>query len=89
MAGNASRIAVMPGDDIGPDVMAATAAELDAIGDEHARFQPCHGSDPDISGKGIANPVAMILSAALMPDWLGSQDGTGTVTRAIIDQLRS
>jgi 3-isopropylmalate dehydrogenase len=40
------------------------------IGDEHAVFQPSHGTAPDIAGKGIANPVATILSAALMLDWL-------------------
>lgn len=40
------------------------------IGDEHAVFQPSHGTAPDIAGQGIANPVAMILSAALMLDWL-------------------
>jgi 3-isopropylmalate dehydrogenase len=40
------------------------------IGDEHAVFQPSHGTAPDIAGKGIANPVAAILSAALMLDWL-------------------
>ena len=34
-------------------------------------FQPSHGSAPDIAGKGIANPVAMILSAAMMCDYLG------------------
>jgi 3-isopropylmalate dehydrogenase len=40
------------------------------IGDEHAVFQPSHGTAPDIAGQGIANPIAMILSAALMLDWL-------------------
>ena len=40
------------------------------IGDEHAVFQPSHGSAPDIAGKGIANPVATILSAAMMLEWL-------------------
>ena len=40
------------------------------IGDQHAVFQPSHGSAPDIAGKGIANPVAMILSVAMMLDWL-------------------
>jgi len=40
------------------------------IGDKYAVFQPCHGSAPDIAGKGIANPIAMILSAAMMLDWL-------------------
>jgi 3-isopropylmalate dehydrogenase len=43
------------------------------IGDTHAVFQPCHGTAPDIMGKGLANPTAMILSAALMLDWLGDK----------------
>jgi len=46
------------------------------IGDEHAVFQPCHGSAPDIAGKGLANPTAMILSAAMMLDWLGAKHGS-------------
>jgi 3-isopropylmalate dehydrogenase len=41
------------------------------VGDTHAVFQPSHGTGPDIAGKGIANPTAMILSAAMMLDWLG------------------
>jgi 3-isopropylmalate dehydrogenase len=40
------------------------------IGDEHGLFQPSHGSAPDIAGKGIANPLAAILSAAMMLEWL-------------------
>ncbi len=43
------------------------------IGDGHAVFQPCHGSAPDIAGKGIANPTAMILSGAMMLEWLGAR----------------
>ncbi len=43
------------------------------IGDTHAVFQPSHGTGPDIAGKGVANPTAMILSAAMMLDWLGSR----------------
>jgi 3-isopropylmalate dehydrogenase len=43
------------------------------IGDTHAVFQPCHGTAPDIMGKGLANPTAMILSAALMLDWLAER----------------
>src|SRR5437016_5484304 len=45
------------------------------IGDTHAVFQPCHGTAPDIMGKGLANPTAMILSAALMLDWLAGRHG--------------
>lgn len=43
------------------------------IGDRHAVFQPCHGTAPDIAGQGRANPVAMILSAAMMLEWLGEK----------------
>ncbi len=43
------------------------------IGDRHAVFQPCHGTAPDIMGRGLANPTAMILSAALMLDWLADR----------------
>jgi 3-isopropylmalate dehydrogenase len=45
------------------------------IGDEHAVFQPCHGSAPDIAGNGIANPTATFLSAAMMLEWLGDRHG--------------
>jgi 3-isopropylmalate dehydrogenase len=44
------------------------------IGDEHAVFQPAHGSAPDIAGKGIANPVATILSVAMMLEWFGTPE---------------
>ncbi|MBK6401927.1 MAG: 3-isopropylmalate dehydrogenase [Rhodocyclaceae bacterium] len=40
------------------------SASLDA--DNKGMFEPCHGSAPDIAGKGIANPLATILSAAMM-----------------------
>ena len=43
------------------------------IGDTHAVFQPCHGTAPDIMGQGKANPTAMILSAAMMLDWLADK----------------
>ena len=52
------------------------------IGDEHAVFQPCHGTAPDIAGEGKANPTAMILSAAMMLDWLGSEHGVTAVADA-------
>ncbi|MEM9147119.1 MAG: isocitrate/isopropylmalate family dehydrogenase [Pseudomonadota bacterium] len=52
------------------------------LGDEHAVFQPCHGSAPDIAGKGLANPTAMVLSAAMMLDWLGVRHGSTEAVRA-------
>ena len=51
--------------------MAASAE----IGDRHCLFQPAHGSAPDIMGQDKANPLAAILSGALMLDWLGLQAG--------------
>lgn len=45
------------------------------IGDDHAVFQPCHGTAPDIVGMGRANPTAMFLSAAMMLEWLGERHG--------------
>lgn len=44
------------------------------IGPDHAVFQPSHGTAPDIAGRDIANPVATILSAAMMLDWLGDPE---------------
>ena len=40
------------------------------LGDRHGVFQPAHGTAPSIAGRGIANPVATILSVALLLDWL-------------------
>ena len=44
------------------------------IGDTCAVFQPAHGTAPDIAGKGIANPLATILSVALLLEWLGHEE---------------
>ena len=41
------------------------------IGLDNAVFQPCHGTAPDIEGQDLANPIAMISSAAMMLEWLG------------------
>ena len=45
------------------------------IGDDHAVFQPCHGSAPDIAGTGKANPTAMFLSGSMMLEWLAVDKG--------------
>jgi 3-isopropylmalate dehydrogenase len=52
------------------------------IGDRHAVFQPAHGTAPDIAGKGIANPIAAILSAGLMLEWLGQRHGQPQLLQA-------
>jgi tartrate dehydrogenase/decarboxylase / D-malate dehydrogenase len=46
-------------------------------------FEPVHGSAPDIAGQGIANPVAAILAAAMMMDWLGLPAAAGTIRRSV------
>jgi tartrate dehydrogenase/decarboxylase/D-malate dehydrogenase len=50
-------------------------------------FEPVHGSAPDIAGKGIVNPVAMILSAAMMVDFLGLPEAAREVQRAVEEVL--
>lgn len=52
------------------------------IGERHAMFQPAHGSAPDIAGRGIANPTAMLLSCAMMLEWLGEQHSHSAATDA-------
>ena len=54
-------------------------------GDDHAMAQAVHGSAPDISGRGIANPTAEILSGALLLDWLGRTRGPEVLTAAARD----
>ena len=60
------------------------------IGDRHAVFQPSHGSAPDIAGKGLANPVATILSVAMMLEWLDhpqTQHAATVLRRAVSETL--
>jgi 3-isopropylmalate dehydrogenase len=52
------------------------------IGDNNAMFQPCHGTAPDIMGQGKANPTAMILSTAMMLDWLADKHGVESAAEA-------
>lgn len=53
------------------------------IGKDMAIFEAVHGSAPDIAGKGIANPTALILSGAMMLDYLGEKQAAGMIRRAI------
>jgi 3-isopropylmalate dehydrogenase len=79
--------------DILSDLAAATVGGMGMapsadIGDEHAVFQPAHGSAPDIAGRGIANPVATILSVAMMLDWLGAGENGAIVRQAVSTVLK-
>jgi 3-isopropylmalate dehydrogenase len=56
------------------------------VGDHKAMAQATHGSAPDIAGRGIANPYAMILSAGMLLDWLHARhkdDRIGRVAQVI------
>ena len=53
------------------------------VGDDNALFEPVHGSAPDIAGQGVANPSAMILSAAMLLDHLDYDEEATQVTEAV------
>jgi 3-isopropylmalate dehydrogenase len=48
-------------------------------------FEPVHGSAPDIAGTGTANPLAAVLSAAMMLDFLGAGDAAARIRKACAD----
>jgi isocitrate/isopropylmalate dehydrogenase len=52
------------------------------IGDEHAMFEPIHGSAPKHAGKDRANPMAAILAMQMMLDWLGDRHADNRLTNA-------
>ena len=53
------------------------------LGERYALFEPIHGSAPDIAGKGIANPVGAIRSAAMMMDWLSEAETARRIEEAV------
>jgi isocitrate dehydrogenase (NAD+) len=57
------------------------------VGDDCAVFEAVHGSAPDIAGKRVANPVALILSAAAMLRHMGEADAAANVERAVETSL--
>jgi isocitrate dehydrogenase (NAD+) len=64
------------------------------IGEHAAIFEAVHGSAPDIAGKGIANPIALMLAAAMMLDHVNRQDLSARLRKAIdqtlnADQIRT
>ena len=57
------------------------------VGDEFVIGEPCHGSAPDIMGRGIANPIATIRSTALMLEFLGLEEVAAKVYAAVDGNL--
>ncbi len=74
--------------DIVSDLVAGLVGGLGIVpganfGERHAVFEAVHGSAPDIAGKGIANPTALMQSAALMLTYLGETEAAHRLQFAI------
>jgi tartrate dehydrogenase/decarboxylase/D-malate dehydrogenase len=73
--------------DLGPactgTIGIAPSANLNPTRQWPSLFEPVHGSAPDIAGKGIANPIGQIWSAAMMLDFLGHRDAHDAIVAAI------
>jgi isocitrate/isopropylmalate dehydrogenase len=58
------------------------------VGDSYAVFEPTHGSAPKYDGKGVVNPIAMLLTAKLMFDWLGEADAANRLDAAVAHVIK-
>jgi len=67
----------------------AASANIDPTKKNPSMFEPVHGSAPDITGKGIANPLAAILSAAMMLEHLELDASAKAIYKAVADLLAS
>ena len=67
----------------------APSANLNPSRGHPSMFEPVHGSAPDIAGRGVANPLGQVLSAALMLDHLGEAEAATDVTAAVHAVLRN
>ena len=65
----------------------ASSANLDPEGRYPSMFEPVHGSAPDIMGKGIANPMAQILTGAMLLKHLGHTDAARDIEKAVLSVL--
>lgn len=67
----------------------APSGNIDPTRTHPSMFEPVHGSAPDIAGRGIANPIGAILSAAMMLEHLGFDLPAGRIRRAVDAVLRA
>ena len=65
----------------------AASGNIDASGANPSMFEPVHGSAPDIAGKGIADPTAAILSAAMLLRHLGDEENAARVEEAVAQDV--
>ena len=77
--------------DLGPAITGtigvAPSANINPDGIHPSLFEPVHGSAPDIAGKGIANPIGQIWSAAMMLEHLGEAEAAAAIMQAIEDVI--
>ena len=59
------------------------------LGTRYAVFEAVHGSAPDIAGKGLANPIAVVRSAAMMLDHIGERSAAARIEAAVVATLRA
>lgn len=67
----------------------AASANIDPTRTHPSMFEPVHGSAPDIAGQGIANPLAAILSAAMMLEHLELESAAQAIQKAVADLLKT
>jgi len=72
---------------IGGGIGVAASGNINPTGAFPSMFEPVHGSAPDIAGKGIADPTAAILSAAMLLDHLGNPVAAARIERAVAADL--
>ena len=65
----------------------AASGNIDATGTNPSMFEPAHGSAPDIAGKGIADPTAVIMSVALLLRHIGEDGAAARVDKAVAEHL--
>ena len=79
--------------DLGPactgTIGVAPSGNINPDGLHPSLFEPVHGSAPDIAGKGIANPVGQVWSAAMMLEHLGETEAAAGIMRAIEEVLET
>jgi isocitrate dehydrogenase (NAD+) len=59
------------------------------VGTRYAVFEAVHGSAPDIAGKGLANPIAVVRSAAMLLDHIGQREAGHRIERAVLRTLKA
>ena len=67
----------------------ASSGNINPDKDHPSMFEPTHGSAPDIAGKGIANPMAQMLTGAMMLDHLGELEASKAIEKAVLNIIEN